>query len=319
MLNYEEFKSEVMENIKDYLSEEYQDYDIKVQTIKKSSCEYEGLMIGPKDGTVRVIPALNLNSAYEQYEEGMPFDEVMDKLADIRMNASLPGFNKEDMFDYSKIKDRIIPRLINTSANIDYLADKPHVSFEDLSLIYAVRVSEDSQGFAEAVIPNDLMEMWGVSVQDIHDKAMDNLSEKEPLISTLEGMLFGGDSLDINELSDVETSMPFFVLTNQQKTKGSVMAICPEVMDKITEQLGDVYILPSSVDEVIIVPVKHNDDIERLGAMVKQINANEVRPEDRLSDNIYHYDSKEKKLELADKYAAREAEKAEKKKDHDAR
>ena len=319
MLNYEEFKSEVMENIKDYLSEEYQDYDMKVQTIKKSSCEYEGLMIGPKDGNVRVIPALNLNSAYEQYEEGMPFDEVMDKLADIRMNASLPGFNKEDMFDYSKIKDRIIPRLINTSANTDYLADKPHVSFEDLSLIYAVRVSEDSQGFAEAVIPYDLMEMWGVSVQDIHDKAMDNLSEKEPLISTLEGMLFGGDSLDINELSDVETSMPFFVLTNQQKTKGSVMAICPEVMDKITEQLGDVYILPSSVDEVIIVPVKHNDDIERLGAMVKQINANEVRPEDRLSDNIYHYDSKEKKLELADKYAAREAEKAEKKKDHDAR
>ncbi len=319
MLNYEEFKSEVMENIKDYLSEEYQDYDMKVQTIKKSSCEYEGLMIGPKDGTVRVIPALNLNSAYEQYEEGMPFDEVMDKLADIRMNASLPGFNKEDMFEYSKIKDRIIPRLINTSANIDYLADKPHVSFEDLSLIYAVRVSEDSQGFAEAVIPNDLMEMWGVSVQDIHDKAMDNLSEKEPLISTLEGMLFGGDSLDINELSDVETSMPFFVLTNQQKTKGSVMAICPEVMDKITEQLGDVYILPSSVDEVIIVPVNHNDDIERLGAMVKQINANEVRPEDRLSDNIYHYDSKEKKLELADKFAAREAEKAEKKKDHDAR
>ena len=48
-MNYQEFKNEVMANIKDYLSEEYRDYDMKVQTIKKSSCEYEGLMIGPKD------------------------------------------------------------------------------------------------------------------------------------------------------------------------------------------------------------------------------------------------------------------------------
>lgn len=322
MLNYEEFKAEIMENIKDHLSEEYQDYGMKVNQITKSNgIQYEGLTIAPEGNNPTVAPTLNLTAAFSEYEAGKSMEEILDTLANIRMeNNNIPGnFNKEDLFEFDKCKDKINPRIINTETNAEYLTDKPHVDFEDLSILYAVRVFENSDGFGEAVITNDLMEMWGVSVQDIHDKAMDNLSEKEPLISTLEGMLFGGDSLDINELSAVETSMPFFVLTNQQKTKGSVMAICPEVMDKITEQLGDVYILPSSVDEVILVPVGDAADIKSLADMVRNINANEVRPEDRLSDNIYHYDPKEKKLELADKFAAREAEKAEKKKDHDAR
>ena len=323
MLNYEEFKAEIMENIKDHLSEEYQDYGMKVSQITKSNgIQYEGLTIAPEGNGPIVAPALNLTAAFREYVAGKSMEEILDTLANIRMeNNSIPGnFNKEDMFKYETCKDRINPRIVNTETNAAYLSDKPHVDFEDLSIMYAVRVFENETGFGEAVITNDLMEMWGVSVQDIHDKAMDNLSEKEPFISTLEGMLFGMDSsLDINELGDVSSSVPFFVLTNQQKTKGSVMAICPEVMDKITEQLGDVYILPSSVHEVILVPANLGGDVKDLARMVKQINANEVKPEDRLSDNVYHYDPKEKKLELADKFAAREAEKAEKKKDHDAR
>lgn len=42
--------------------------------------------------------------------------------------------------------------------------------------------------------------------------------------------------------------------------------------------------------------------------MVKQVNSTEVLPEDVLSDSVYHFDSQEKVFELAEKFAARAAE-----------
>lgn len=300
-MNYEDFKKEVMATIKDHLTEEYQDFDMKFQTIRKGSgTEYEALMIGPKDRKMSVIPALNLTEAYKNYENGMPFDEVMDKLADIRMNAALPNFNKEDMFDYDKIKDRIFPRLINTATNKEYLADKPHKEIEDLSIVYAVRVSEDDQGFAEAVITNDLAEMWGAKTEEIHDKAMDNIAQRPPLFQNIESVLFGErEKLEIEDIEPENYHMPFFILTNQQKTKGAIMAVDPKTMDRITAKFGDVYVIPSSVHETLIVPKDAVDDVSELERMVRDVNASEVRPEDQLSNNVYEYDSETHTLKIA--------------------
>lgn len=300
-MNYKEFRQKVFDNIKDHLSEEYQDYDMKFQDIRKGAGnQYEALMIGPREGKMSVTPALNLTNAFKDYENGMPFDEILDKLADIRMHATLPNFNKEDIFEFDKIKDRIIPRLINTAANKEYLADKPHKDMEDLSIVYAVRVSENEQGFADAVITKDLANMWGVSAQDIHEKAMDNIAERPPVFQNIESVLFGKkENLEIEDVEPEDYNVPYFILTNQQKTKGAVMAVNPKTMDRITAKLGEVYVIPSSVDETLIVPKKYVSDLESLQKMVRDINASEVRPEDQLSNNIYEYDTKTHSLKIA--------------------
>ena len=44
--------------------------------------------------------------------------------------------------------------------------------------------------------------------------------------------------------------------------------------------------------------------------MVQEVNATQVEPKDRLSDHVYHYDSKEKVFELASKFDARKKEKS---------
>lgn len=305
MMNYNDFKNNIKNDIKNHLSDEYQDYDMKFQTIKKGSgYEYEALMIGPKEKKMSVIPALNMTEAYKNYQDGMDYDVILEKLADIRMNASLPDFKKEDIFDYDKIKGRIFPRLINTAANTEYLADKPHKEIEDLSIVYAVRVSENDQGFADAVITDDLADMWGADTQELHDRAMENIAERPPIFQNIEEVVFGHlmgrtEQPEIEDIEPQDYSMPFFVLTNQQKSKGAVMAINPKTMDRITAKLGDVYVIPSSVDETLIVPKSAVDDVQQLVDMVTQVNANEVKPEDQLSNNIYEYDSETHTLKIA--------------------
>ena len=129
---------------------------------------------------------------------------------------------------------------------------------------------------------------------------MDNIAQRPPLFQNIESVLFGdGGNLEIEDVEPEEYNLPFFVLTNQQKTKGAVMAVNPKAMDRITAKFGDVYVIPSSVDETLIVPKSAVDDVHKLVEMVTQVNGQVVKPEDQLSNNVYEYDSETHSLKIA--------------------
>jgi hypothetical protein len=51
------------------------------------------------------------------------------------------------------------------------------------------------------------------------------------------------------------------------------------------------YVLPSSVHEVLAVPVSQCDHVEGLAYNVRAINAGIVSKDDYLSDNVFKYDA----------------------------
>lgn len=306
-MNYDEFKDYIKDHIGEYLSEDYKDAEMKFIHIKKSNgVEYDSLNVSkPSEGSPSIIPQLNLTSAFESYQEGDAPEMILEKLADIRMNAPIPGGITKDMFlSFDNVKDRIFPRLVNSEAQAEYLANKPHKEVADLAMLYAIRVHQDEQGIAEAVIDNDLLDMWDADIEDLNKAAKENLEKQEPVFINLEDALFGAmsgekvnTSIEDVDINDYE--MPFFLLTNQQKVKGASMVMNEKVMDKITGKFGDIYILPSSTDEVIIVPKSVAGDIEMLANMVKNVNEESVKPEDRLSNNVYEYDAGSQELKIA--------------------
>ena len=80
-------------------------------------------------------------------------------------------------------------------------------------------------------------------------------------------------------------------------------------MDQAAERAGgDFYILPSSIHEILIVPDNGKMGLSDLENMVKEVNATQVAPADKLTDNVYHYDSQAKIFELGEKFVARQAE-----------
>ena len=72
---------------------------------------------------------------------------------------------------------------------------------------------------------------------------------------------------------------------------------------------GDYFILPSSIHEVLLLRDDGNMDYRALEAMVREINVTQVAPEERLSDQVYHYDAAEKLLETGKHFSERQAEK----------
>ena len=307
-MTFEEFKIYIQEHIGEYLSDDFKDAQIRVSTIKKSNgYEYEGMNISrANDLDGGIIPVVNLTDAYAKYEKGAPLVGVMQDLAKVRMNSPIPdGISRSTFTNFDSMRDRIFPRLISAKNQEDYLSNRPFHQVADLAVVYTVRVHTDEHGFAEAVVDNELLKIWGVDESTLHEAALANLEKQEPVFMNLEDAMFG--SLDAKETPKFEpetidmdrVSIPFFLLTNQQKVKGATMALSSRVMDRIAEKFGGIYVLPSSTHEVLIVPKSFMDDPDQLAEMVRQVNEDAVLPEDRLSDNVYEYNPETQSLEIA--------------------
>ncbi len=86
----------------------------------------------------------------------------------------------------------------------------------------------------------------------------------------------------------------FFVVTNTERIDGAGVIFYPEFMDNMGELLGnDFFILPSSIHQMLILPDDGQVDAEMLRDMVKEVNATQVAPAERLTNDVYHFDTKD--------------------------
>ena len=101
-----------------------------------------------------------------------------------------------------------------------------------------------------------------------------------------------------------------YVATTPDKIHGAGVLAYQDFMDQAAERAGgDFFILPSSIHEILIVPDDGNATLSQLQDMVREVNATQVAPEEKLTDNVYHYDSKDKIFELGEKFVERQAAK----------
>lgn len=96
---------------------------------------------------------------------------------------------------------------------------------------------------------------------------------------------------------------PMTVVTNERTVNGASALFYPGMLDQIGQSMkGDYFILPSSINEVIVVPDDGSLGPRELKEMVNEINHTQVAPEERLTDEVYHYDTKERVFEKADRF-----------------
>ena len=85
-----------------------------------------------------------------------------------------------------------------------------------------------------------------------------------------------------------------YVLSNKTKIFGAAVMLYSEVLKKFAEKKQtDLFILPSSVHEVIIIPKTEGMEWKKLQEMVIEVNATQVEDIEILSDSVYCY-SREK-------------------------
>ena len=317
-MNYEEFKQQVVEQIKDHMPIEYADADVGIrQVMKNNDTIQDSLYIN--NGDERISPVINLNESFKSYEKSGDFEAELNMIANIRMNAD-PKLEVDinSVLDFESIKDRIDCRLINAETNSGYLKDKPFKQIEDLAVVYTVELGKNSDGIMNTVVTDGLMSSWGIDAEQLDKVAMENLEDSDTsrfssMRDVLKNMMFpdmpDDDPMVASMLPPMEGPQ-MYVLTSDDKLYGAKYLADTGKLDEISEKLGcDLVVIPSSVHECIIIPNDGSMDRSVIEGMIHDVNSTQVPPKDILSEHAYMYDAQEHELMRADRYEQKQAEK----------
>lgn len=304
MMDYEVFKEVVKENLLDYMPEKYQDSEMRVDSVEKINRKMDGLSLRLEGGG-SISPTIYISDMYKEYLRTGDLQETMQNAAEAMDKA----FQQTVLppLDLQAAKDNIIFQLVNTAQNEDMLKNMPHREFQDLSIIYRWVVKADEKGIASAAVHNGLAKELGmdedqlfraaaVNTRRILPPAVKSMNEVIRNLFMADGMPPEIADLMIGEMAPKRT---LWVLTNEFGTNGAASMLYEDKLHGLAEDLeSDLYIMPSSVHEVIAVSVEMGEP-EGLAEMVAEINMSQMELGERLSNQVYHYDKDLRKVTLA--------------------
>lgn len=316
MMNYESFKKEVSERFLEFFPETYQNAEVKILPTNKTNCVLDGLHI--KLSESGIYPVIYVNDMYEEYcsNTKVPdFDAVVRKYADSYIDSiKQVGQRTAESLNITNpnyAKDRVFFYVVNTEQNREMVMGMPHREFKDLSIVYRILVREDKDGIASAPVTNALAGKLGFDEAELFKLAAKNTRILfPPVMNTIEEMLkedfirkgIPEEIIEAVFYNSFPIATDMYVIGNRRGLYGAAVMLYEDVLHKLATQLdSDLYILPSSVNEVIAISTDNisPDELAGLAEMVSTINLESVETEQRLSNQVYLYDRCLRRVSLA--------------------
>lgn len=262
-----------------------------MRVLKNNGIELVGISI--RDKGKSVCPTIYLEEYFEQFQNGKTLDEIADLLIDVYMqNRDVDlGISVDSIRDFDKIKDRIIFRLVNYEKNERLLREIPHRKFLDLAQILCCVVKLEDETSSAFTVKNSHVSMWHTDENTLYEFACNNT----PIImgkriERMENIIDGCVPCDTEML----------VISNSCFMYGAGTLLYEDVLNEIAMHFNcNLYILPSSVHEVIAIKETGCDDVDALRDIVRSVNRLCLDDKEILSDNVYFYDKKSQRLTLA--------------------
>lgn len=159
--------------------------------------------------------------------------------------------------DKDYILQHVEYQLVNAEKNKEMLKKIPGKKVIDLVAVYRIVVNS-GEGITESyILDSKQLEMIGINIDELDKAAMKNTQKSEFLIRTIDQVISEMMGMD-EELTGVIAHEPkMFVLTNKRKIYGANILLCKEELAGLADKIqDDFYILPSSIHELIAIPVK---------------------------------------------------------------
>lgn len=303
---FKEFVEYIKKNIGRVLPDELCVTHIGDQKILKTNdTELTALLIKGKDANVS--PIIYLNNYYKRYLDGISLGKILQEIVEQISNSKVREsyeFDVERFYDFENIREKIVLSVVNAELNKQLLEDTPHTIKEDLAIIYKVLVSRDINNFATITVNNKYLDRWKVNADKLHECAVKNSSYLLPVtIQSMRTILCEMYSDEIIQGMELPEEMPgneMYVISNEAKIGGAGAIFYSEALSELADKLGtDLYILPSSIHEVIAIPVNSLAPKE-LEEMVGEVNETQLMPEEILSNHVYRYNADTKEIKLLD-------------------
>lgn len=316
MMNYEEFKEKVARDFLKYMPEAYKTCEVKITPVKMVNYTLDGMMLfkpaseNKTGNNARIFPTIYLNNMYLAYMDTNDIEEVIVAYADEMTKVFKDADSMLAQIDYATVSEKVIYQLVNTEKNKEFLSDKPHREFFDLSVVYRWVLDENDPASASALITNAIAEKVNLSEEDLYELAAKNTPRLlKPVITTFDDVIKGlmNDTeyqhfLEKEGLKDEKfknNPLTAFIITNKTSFWGATTIFDKDILAEVSRKLdSDLYLLPSSIHDMIAVPAS-TMLLKDCYAMVFMANAICLSPDESLSNQIYFYDKETGKISLA--------------------
>ena len=296
MREYKEFLNFVKENITEYLPEEYRGGEFKAEIVsipKANDTILDGLTI--HEGETGSSPIIYLEQFYDALCNGATEEEVMRDIAIMYTGAKDRAalFDMSELGSWEKMKSKIGYQLLNKEMNAARLDGKVSSLVTNLTKAYIFIVAMEDDGIAHSLISKDILNKWGVSLDELNAVADENMERLFPatlmsMTETVNSFRTGIPAPNLlHENAEISKEV-MYVLTTENSRFASVLTY-PGLLQKIRMLLcDDFYIIPSSTEEVLILPKKTAPNTEELRTMLLEVNST-MEKQLILSDVIYEY------------------------------
>ena len=297
MTKKQEFYNKVANGVSEILGDEMV---VELQEVTKVNLSLDGLTIR-KQGE-NIAPTIYLNQYFNQFNDGRAMDDIVRDIIKVYENNQpeniMNVFKTEDFYDFDKMKEKIVLKVINTERNLDLLEQVPHLDMEGLGLSVVFYVSlmtgEQSAGI---LIKNEHLKLWEKTVSDLTSLAEINTNRMHAFtIKSINEVLSGMFGFEEDLIPEDVPAL--YVLTDGNKRFGASQLYLKNKIREFAEKNDcDVYILPSSVHELLLLRADFpNIEPEHLKQMVCEVNSTEVSDEDFLCDGAFKYILAEDKI-----------------------
>ena len=202
--------------------------------------------------------------------------------------------NSQQLRDFSAVRKYLCCRLLNAQHSTDFLEEVPHRPFLDLAVVYDICLPVSGEKHAAVPVTNTKASDWDICEPQLFETALANMQRDCPpvlvpvsdlLEQSRSGLIFDSDAL------------PLYVLTNRCKYFGAGTLLYAGILQNFCDRAGDFYILPSSLHEVLLLPVSHAPSAEALNEIIRDVNRSHLDPADFLSDHCYLYTAESRCIE----------------------
>lgn len=286
--------------------------------VRNNGVHLTGVSVSGTENDTCLAATVYLDFGYADYIEHGDFDTVVNSMINmLKEKVTLKDLGLQsidDLRSYESIKGFILPTLINKKMNEEMLRTIPNKDYLDMSIIYKLYLEIDKNGAHTITINNRLMEIWGISLDELHNMAIDNLKSKKseiakPVVTEMKELIVNMLS---NNNSSVETlnlvralfekdEQEMYVVTSTKMISGNALLLNDDFVKELNKRFtGKVYCIPSSVDEWILLVSNYEisiDERDSLNELIRSINKEELNAESVLSDHLYVLG--EKSLEIA--------------------
>lgn len=296
MITKEQFAEKVMEDLKKLMPQEILDKCEleKVVVTKDNDTELTGICFNRGEGLP--CPTFYVEAAYGAYTNGESYDALVNSLVE----SAVEHWNMEVPIDvndlsYEKMKDKLVFQIVDSDRNKKRLRELVSSDVASgLALIYRFEIKAPG-GVMSIPITKDMANTYGYDMAVMEVDARENMQRLYPamlttLVEAMKEMTTGEQAINFLE-SKEEMDDVGYLLKNDNLTLGASALFYPGMMEMVGNMVKEnYYVLPTSTNEVMVVPISNAMPARELMSMLKQGNALFTTNETALSDKLFMYD-----------------------------